>query len=443
MILDLDLIKKRLDAETTNHSFGRLDRIVGNILYAIVDDCKVGELFEIANRDRSVVTLAEVISFNSRHALLTPFDDIIGLQRGALLTPVSRSDQVVITDEIMGEVLNAMGQPIENEMSLKGLKELYNQEGAEFTPLYTSPPSPMKRAIIKDPLSLGVRAIDGVLTFGEGQRVGIFAGAGVGKTTLMAMMAKNSSADLNVIALIGERGREVREFIEHELGEEGLARSIIITSTSDRSAIERVRGAYVATAVSEYYRDQGMSVLLMMDSLTRFARAYREIGLAAGEPPTRRGYPPSLFAQLPKLLERPGITEKGSITALYTVLVEGDDMSDPVADEVRSILDGHIILSRDLAAQGHYPAIDVLQSKSRVMTNVVDPKHQQKAIELNKHLAKYKEVELLVQVGEYQRGSDPDADAAIHKRPAILDFLKQAPTEPSDFETTVQKLMSI
>ena len=294
--------------------------------------------------------------------------------------------------------------------------------------------------MIAKPISLGVRAIDGLLTCGEGQRLGIFAGAGGGKSTLLAKLIRSADVDVIVLALIGERGREVREFIESDLGEEGLKRSVLVVATSDRPAMERAKAAFVATSIAEYFRDQGKSVLLLMDSVTRFARAQREIGLASGEPPTRRGYPPSVFAELPKLMERSGQSDKGSITALYTVLVEGDDMTEPVADETRSILDGHIILSRKLAAANHYPAIDILRSTSRVMNNIVTDEQKTAAGALRELMAKYEEVELLLKIGEYQPGSDPLADKAIAQQDTINAFLRQGSEEPSDLTDTISQM---
>ena len=313
-------------------------------------------------------------------------------------------------------------------------------ECEDYYPVYANPPDPLKRRIISKPLPLGLRVIDGLLTCGEGQRMGIFAAAGVGKSTLLACLVKGAQVDVTVLALIGERGREVREFIEKDLGEEGMKKSVVVVSTSDRTSMERLKAAYVATAIAEYFRDQGKKVLLLMDSVTRFARAQREIGLAAGEPPTRRGFPPSVFSTLPVLMERAGMSDKGSITALYTVLVEGDDMTEPIADETRSILDGHIILSRKLAAANHYPAIDVLQSVSRVMNAIVDPEHKKAASKLRKLLAKYKEIELLVQLGEYRKGSDPEADEALARIDKINEFLRQGLDERTPFEETVEWL---
>ncbi|HRE08559.1 MAG TPA: FliI/YscN family ATPase, partial [Opitutaceae bacterium] len=310
-------------------------------------------------------------------------------------------------------------------------------------PVYADPPNAMARDLITQPISLGLRALDGLLTCGEGQRMGIFAAAGGGKSTLLSQIVRNTTADVVVLALIGERGREVREFLERDLGEDGVKRAVTVISTSDRPSMERLKAAYVATAVAEYFRDQGKKVLLLMDSVTRFARALREIGLAAGEPPTRRGFPPSVFATLPRLMERAGCSDKGSITALYTVLVEGDDMTEPVADETRSILDGHIVLSRKLGSANHYPAIDILASVSRLMTAIATPDHQRLAGRVRQLMAKYQEVELLVRIGEYKPGSDAVTDEAIRKIEAINGFLKQGLREKSSFSETLQAMQQL
>ena len=341
---------------------------------------------------------------------------------------------VPVGNNLLGRVLDGLGAPIDGKGAL---------EPEAHYPVYADPPNPLTRNIISRPVSLGLRAIDGLLTCGEGQRMGIFAAAGGGKSTLLSCLIKGADVDVTVLALIGERGREVREFIEHDLGPEGLAKSVLVVSTSDRSAMERLKASYVATAIAEYFRDQGKRVLLLMDSVTRFGRALREIGLAAGEPPTRRGFPPSVFSSLPKLMERAGNSDKGSITALYTVLVEGDDMTEPIADETRSILDGHIVLSRKLAARNHYPAIDILASTSRVMNAIASGEHKEHAGKLRSLLAKYEEVEMLVQIGEYQKGSDPEADEAIAKIDGVNNFLKQGLNELSSYEETLAALYEV
>jgi type III secretion protein N (ATPase) len=343
---------------------------------------------------------------------------------------------VPVGTQLLGRVLDGLGNV--SDVATKGP---FTPE--TYYPVYADPPNAMKRNPIDKPISLGLRVLDGFLTCGEGQRMGIFAAAGGGKSTLLAQIIRNTEAEIIVLALIGERGREVREFIERDLGEEGVKRSVLVIATSDRSSMERLKAAYVATAVAEFFRDRGSRVLLMMDSVTRFGRAQREIGLAAGEPPTRRGFPPSVFSTLPKLMERAGQSEKGSITALYTVLVEGDDMTEPIADETRSILDGHIIISRKLASANHYPAIDVLASVSRVMNAIVTPDHNKAAGKLRNLMAKFREVELLVRIGEYKKGSDPEVDEAIAKTPAINELLKQDLSEKSYFDETVERMIQI
>jgi type III secretion protein N (ATPase) len=376
---------------------------------------------------------AEVVGFAKDAALLTPIGDMYGISATTEVTPTGRAHMVPVGNGLLGRVLDGLGNPMDFD-------ERGPLEADHFYPVFAEAPDPMKRRVIKDPLELGVKAIDGLLTCGEGQRMGIFAAAGGGKSTLLGMLVKGADVDVTVIALIGERGREVREFIEHELGDEGRKKAVIVCATSDKSSMERAKAAYVATAIAEYFRDQGKKVLFLMDSVTRFARAQREIGLAAGEPPTRRGYPPSVFATLPKLMERVGMNDKGSITALYTVLVEGDDMTEPIADETRSILDGHIILSRALASANHYPAIDVLASASRVMNNVTAPEHRKAAGRMRELMAKYAEVELLVKIGEYQQGADKVADEAIAKIDAIRSFLKQGTRERIEITNAVNEM---
>jgi type III secretion protein N (ATPase) len=345
--------------------------------------------------------------------------------------PTGEILSVPVGPELLGRVVDGLGQPIDNGPELK-CRTHY--------PVFAEAPNPMTRKPINKPLTLGLRCIDGVLTCGEGQRMGIFAAAGGGKSTLLSSIIKGCAAEVCVLALIGERGREVREFIEHDLGPEGRKKAVLVVSTSDRSSMERLKAAYTSTAIAEYFRDQGKSVLLMMDSVTRFGRAQREIGLAAGEPPTRRGFPPSVFSELPKLMERAGNNDKGSITALYTVLVEGDDMTEPIADETRSILDGHIVLSRKLAAKNHYPAVDIQASVSRCMNAIVTKEHKQSAQRLRKILAKYAAVELLVQIGEYKKGADSEADDALAHIDKVNGFLKQGLAEKSTFEQTLAAL---
>jgi len=425
------LLKDAVQSTNPVEIRGRVEQVVGTIIRAIVPGVKVGELCILRNPWENWELKAEVVGFIKQVALLTPLGDLQGISPATEVIPTGTIHSVPVGDCLLGRVLNGLGTPIDGGAPLK-------PKG--FYPVYADPPNPMTRKIIDKPISLGLRVMDGILTCGEGQRMGIFAAAGGGKRTLLSTIIKGCSADVCVLALIGERGREVREFIEHDLGEEGKKKAVLVVSTSDRSSMERLKAAYTATAIAEYFRDQNKKVLLLMDSVTRFGRAQREIGLAAGEPPTRRGFPPSVFSTLPKLMERAGNSDKGSITALYTVLVEGDDMTEPIADETRSILDGHIILSRKLAAANHYPAIDVQQSVSRVMNAIVSKEHKKKAQALRKILAKYAEVELLVQIGEYKKGADPEADEALAKIQAVNSFLKQGLDEKSTFEETLQAL---
>ncbi len=413
---------------------GRVEQVVGTIIRAVVPGVKVGELCILRNPWENWELKAEVVGFIKQVALLTPLGDLQGISPATEVIPTGKIHSIPVGECLLGRVLDGLGNPIDGGVPLTPRK---------YYPVYADPPNAMTRKIIDKPISLGLRVLDGVLTCGEGQRMGIFAAAGGGKSTLLSSIIKNCSADICVLALIGERGREVREFIEHDLGEEGRKKAVLVVSTSDRSSMERLKAAYTATSIAEYFRDQQKKVLLMMDSVTRFGRAQREIGLAAGEPPTRRGFPPSVFSTLPKLMERAGNSDKGSITALYTVLVEGDDMTEPIADETRSILDGHIILSRKLAAANHYPAIDVQASVSRVMNAIVPKEHKQNAQRLRQILAKYAEVELLVQIGEYKKGSDKEADEAIQKVQLINNFLKQGLDERSEYQDTLADLQKV
>lgn len=415
---------------------GRVTQVIGTIIKAVVPAVKIGEVCILRQPGEDFEMKAEVVGFAKDAALLTPIGDMYGISATTEVTPTGRAHMVPVGNGLLGRVLDGLGNPMDFD-------ERGPLEADHFYPVFAEAPDPMKRRVIKEPLELGVKAIDGLLTCGEGQRMGIFAAAGGGKSTLLGMLVKGADVDVTVIALIGERGREVREFIEHELGEEGRKKAVIVCATSDKSSMERAKAAYVATAIAEYFRDQGKKVLFLMDSVTRFARAQREIGLAAGEPPTRRGYPPSVFATLPKLMERVGMNDKGSITALYTVLVEGDDMTEPIADETRSILDGHIILSRALASANHYPAIDVLASASRVMNNVTAPEHRKAAGRMRELMAKYAEVELLVKIGEYQQGADKVADEAIAKIDAIRSFLKQGTRERIEITNAVNEMCNL
>jgi type III secretion protein N (ATPase) len=415
---------------------GRVVQVVGTIVKAVVPSVKIGEVCILRNPADGQETQAEVVAFAKGSALLMPATGTQGISGDTEVLPTGKEQLVPVGRALLGRVLDGLGQPLD-------IKEKGPLPPMKHYPVYADAPDPLRRRLIDKPLSLGVRALDGLLTCGEGQRMGIFAAAGGGKSTLMGMLVKGADVDVTVVALIGERGREVREFLERELGPDGMARAVIVCATSDKSAMERARAAFVATAIAEYFRDQGQKVLLLMDSVTRFARAQREIGLAAGEPPTRRGFPPSVFATLPRLMERAGTNDKGSITAMYTVLVEGDDMTEPVADETRSILDGHIILSRKLGAANHYPAIDVLASASRVMNALISPQHRQAAGNVRELMAKYQEIELLLKVGEYKKGSDRVADAAIEKHEAIRQFLRQSTDEHVDWQQTLQRLQSL
>lgn len=422
---------EELELTTVN---GRITEIVGMLIKAIVPQVKIGEVCLVKRDGEPLRT--EVVGFTKDEVLLSPLGEMTGIGPSSEVIPTHLPLQIKVGPGLLGRILNGLGEPLDE--ATKGpliLDEIY--------PVIQAPPDPVKRMPINKPLSVGVRAMDGPLTVGLGQRVGIFAAAGGGKSTLLGMIARNAVADVNVISLIGERGRELREFIEKDLGPEGLARSVLIVSTSDQASQLRLNAAYVGTAIAEYFRDQGKSVILMMDSVTRFARALREIGLAAGEPPARAGYTPSVFSTLPKLLERSGNSDVGSITAFYTVLVAGDDMNEPVADEVRSILDGHIILSSELARQYHYPAIDVLSSASRVMTSIVPKEHLQLVGKLKEVLANYKKNELLIKIGEYKRGSDKAGDFAIDNIDKVLKFLKQAVDEKCSFQESVQLLKSL
>lgn len=392
----------------------------------------IGSLCSISAMDGGSDIFAEIVGFKDSKALLMPLGDLRGLGPGSLIRVVRSSATIKVGNNLLGRVIDAM------EMPQDGLKVPLLQEEKD---LYGLPPGPMERQNITDTLDLGIRAINGLATCGMGQRMGIMAGSGIGKSVLLGMMSKYAKADINVIALIGERGREVREFIERDLGKEGLARSVIVVVTSDQSPLLRMRGAFVATTIAEYFCEQGKNVLLMMDSVTRFAMAMREIGLAVGEPPTTKGYTPSVFATLPKLLERAGrFRGKGSITGLYTVLVDGDDMTEPVADSVRSILDGHIVLSRALAARNHFPAIDILNSASRVMRDITTPRHLELAGKARNVLASYQEAEDLINIGAYARGSNPKIDYAISKIDAINEFLKQGFDETTNLKQSIETL---
>lgn len=420
-----------LELTTVN---GRITETVGMLIKAIVPQVKIGEICLVKREGEPLMT--EVVGFTREEVFLSPLGEMSGIGPSSEVIPTRLPLHIKVGPQLLGRVLNGLGEPL--DVATKGPLEL-----EETYPVVQSPPDPLKRQRITKPISVGVRVIDGTLTAGVGQRVGIFAAAGGGKSTLLGMIARNAKADVNVISLIGERGRELRDFIERDLGPEGLARSVLVISTSDQASQLRLNAAYVGTAIAEYFRDQGKSVILMMDSVTRFARALREVGLAAGEPPARAGYTPSVFSTLPKLLERSGNSEKGSITAFYTILVAGDDMNEPVADEVRSILDGHIILSSELARQYHYPAVDILSSVSRVMPSIVPNEHLQLVSKVREVLANYKKNELLIKIGEYKRGADKAGDFALDYIDKVNKFLKQSVEEKCSFEETMQLLKNL
>jgi flagellum-specific ATP synthase len=422
---------------------GRLDtiRISGRVMGArglliesVGPPAQLGELCAIVRGRNAPPLTAEVVGFQRGNLLLMPLGELTGVAIGSEVLPMRQQASVAVGDALLGRILDGTGQPLDGK-PLPPMRQRYA--------LYREAPPALERPPLREPLPMGIRAIDGLLTCARGQRVGIFAGSGVGKSTLLGMIARHASAQVNVIALIGERGREVREFIEQSLGEAGQQRSVLVVATSDQPAIVRQRAAFVATAIAEYFRDQGHDVLLMMDSLTRLAMAQREIGLAAGEPPSARGYTPSVFALMPRLLERAGNSPKGSITALYTVLVDADDMNDPIADTARAILDGHIVLSRTLTQRGHYPPIDILSSLSRVMPNIVAREHLQAANRLRQLIAAYRDAEDLVLIGAYQKGANPLVDFALERREAIERFLQQGVEEHTDFSQTVAQLLAL
>lgn len=414
---------------------GKVTNIVGLVVEGHGPGSCMGGMCEIYSKGVSDSIMAEVVGFRDKRVLLMPLGDLGGIGPGSTIIARKSNPSVKVGDELLGRVIDGMGNPLDGKGSLTLGQEM---------PLYGRTINPLKKKRITEPLDLGIAAINGVLTIGKGQRMAIMAGSGVGKSVLMGMMARHTQADVNVIALIGERGREVKEFIERDLGPEGLKRSVVIAATSDQPALIRIRGAYLATTVAEYFRDKGLDVLLMMDSITRYALSMREIGLAVGEPPTTKGYTPSCFAKLPRLLERAGNTSsKGSITGLYTVLVEGDDFSEPVADSVRSIVDGHIVLSRELAARNHYPAIDILGSVSRVMNDIVSREHMKMARRIVEYKAVYEEARDLINIGAYVAGSNPQIDTAVKHIDAVNEFLRQDIDERVTLEESLARMGKI
>jgi flagellum-specific ATP synthase len=419
----------------TIKSYGRVVQVIGLVAEGVGPRSAIGDLCHIKRRGGGGPITAEIVGFKDNKMLLMPLGNTRGIEPGCEIIPMGRPAQVLVGNDLLGRVLDALGNPIDRKGPI-AFEEKY--------PLYAEPPHPLLRQRISEPIDVGIKAINALLTLGKGQRMAIFSGSGVGKSTLLGMMARHTTAQVNVVALVGERGREVREFIEKDLGEEGLKRSVVIVATSDQPPLIRMRGAYLATAIAEYFRDRGQDVLLMMDSITRFAMACREVGLAIGEPPTSKGYTPSVFAQLPKLLERIGMTPaQGSITGIYSVLVEGDDVNDPIADAIRSIADGHIVLARELANQNHYPAIDVLGSISRVMVDIVAQDQLLARNQLVSLMAVYKRAEDLIQIGAYVEGSNRQIDEAIKMMPVINGFLRQGIYEKVNFEQSFSQLKSL
>ncbi len=435
MTISLDRFNRVIKNQRTMQVSGKVTKVIGLLIEGHCPGVSIGSLCRIGVGLTRDYVLAEVVGFRDDKVLLMPLGGLSGITPGGTITLVDDQPKVQVGEAMLGRVLDGMLRPLDG----KGPLDLHHE-----VPLYAKPLNPMQRSRIEEPLDLGIRALNGMLTCGKGQRLGIMAGSGVGKSVLLGMIARYTSAAVNVIALIGERGRELREFIERDLGEEGLKRSVVVVVTSDQSALLRSRGALVATAVAEYFRAQGQDVLLMMDSLTRFCMAHREIGLSAGEPPTTKGYPPSVFNILPRLLERAGTSRgQGSITGLYTVLVEGDDMNEPVADAARSILDGHIVLSRRLAHLGHYPAIDVLQSASRVMMDIVPPEHLELTLKLREILAVYSEAEEMINIGAYVKGKNKRIDYAIQRIDALNAFLRQRMGESANMVQTFEAMRTV
>ncbi len=432
LTIDYDPYFSMLD-DSFSDELGKVAKIVGLTVESVGPTCKLNDLCMITSKNGKQQVMAEVVGFRDNRVLLMPFDSVEGIGPGALVENTKEPLKVQVGEELLGRSLDGLGRPLDGkELNLKN-----------SYPIEADPPDALKRKLISDVLPLGVKSVDGLITVGKGQRIGIFAGSGVGKSTLMGMFARNTKADVNVIALIGERGREVREFIERDLGEEGMKRSVVVIATSDKPALIRNKAAKTATAIAEYFRDQGKDVLLMMDNMTRFCMAQREIGLASGEPPVTRGYPPSVYAELPKVLERAGNSSKGSITGLYAVLVDGDDFNEPISDTARGILDGHIVLSRKMAHKNHYPAVDVLQSISRCMSGIATKEHKALSGKLRNVLATYNEAEDLINIGAYKSGSNPEIDYAISKINQVNEYLMQSVDEKFVFEEEMELLSQI
>lgn len=434
-MIKTDEIIHSLEQQDFKKRYGKVYRNVGLLIESKGPEVNIGDVCIIHQNKSKKMLKAEVVGFQDEHVLLMPFEKTNQIGPGSLVETTHQPLTVKVGEELIGQVLNGLGEPLlSDHQPIQDLHRFSTEQ---------DPPNPMERPPISEPLTTGIKAIDSCLTVGRGQRVGIFAGSGVGKSTLLGMLARNSDADINVFALLGERGREVREFIEHELGEEGLRKSIVVVATSDQPALQRIKGAYTATAISEYFRNEGYHVNLMMDSLTRVAMAQREVGLASGEPPTTKGYTPSVFAMLPQLVERTGTDQTGSITAFYTVLVDGDDMDEPIADAVRGLLDGHFVLDRQLAEKGQFPAVNILKSVSRLMQKITDPDHLKASQRLRNWLAIYEENKELIQIGAYQKGSSSHIDEAVHYYPKIMDFLYQSMDQSSTFNNSIQNLIDL
>ncbi|MBR8663891.1 flagellar protein export ATPase FliI [Bacillus paralicheniformis] len=431
----LEQLLECIETADSYKRYGKVKQAVGLMIESKGPECSIGDVCKIYTKgDGPKAIKAEVVGFKDQNILLMPYLEAANIAPGSIVEATGESLRVKVGSGLIGQVVDAFGNPLDGSALPKGLAQVSTDQ---------APPNPMKRPPIREKMAVGVRSIDSLLTVGKGQRVGIFAGSGVGKSTLMGMIARETAADLNVIALVGERGREVREFIEKDLGEEGLKRTIVVVATSDQPALMRLKAAYTATAIAEYFRDKGQNVMFMMDSVTRVAMAQREIGLATGEPPTTKGYTPSVFAILPKLLERTGTTENGSITAFYTVLVDGDDMNEPIADTVRGILDGHIVLDRSLANKGQFPAVNILKSISRVMSNIAGKDHIRAANRFREMLSTYQNSEDLINIGAYKKGSSREIDEAIQFHPKLISFLKQEVDEAASLEESISLLKSL
>ncbi len=433
-IINFDKYYDLLNRISPISSTGKVAKVVGFVVESEGPRSRLGSICNIYTGLNRKKIMSEVMGFKGNNLLLMPIEDIRGLSQGSLVVDQEQSAVVPVGNNLLGRIVDGLGNPIDGKGSIQ-IEDEY--------PIYAAPYNPVKRKRIDKAMDVGIRAINGFLTVGRGQRLGIFAGSGVGKSVLIGMIARHAAADVNVIALIGERGREVNEFIEKDLGEDGLKKSVVVVATSDQLPLIRMRGAFIATAIAEYFRDKGCDVNLIMDSVTRFAMAQREVGLSLGEPPATKGYTPSVFTLLPKLLERAGTSSKGTITGFYTVLVEGDDFNEPIADAVRSILDGHIVLTRDLADQNHYPAIDILKSISRVMVDIIDPKQMENVNRLKSVMATYRKSEDLINIGAYVAGSNPDIDYSIDMIKKITNYLKQGINEKATFKESIEDLESL